>query len=149
MSENAAPRVRQLRVVVEADDYLAAVAFYRDVLGLEQSAAFSGDGDAQVTILEAGRATLEIANRAQVDLIDDVEVGRRVSPHIRLAFEVDDARSATTALTTAGAELGADPVETPWRSLNARLSAPAGLQLTIFEELASASEREATDGFGS
>jgi hypothetical protein len=29
----------------------------------------------------------------------------------------------------------AEPVETPWRSLNARLSAPAGVQLTIFTEL--------------
>jgi lactoylglutathione lyase len=29
----------------------------------------------------------------------------------------------------------AEPTETPWRSLNARLEAPAGLQLTLFEEL--------------
>lgn len=34
-----------------------------------------------------------------------------------------------------GAELIARPIETPWRSANARLSAPAGLQLTLFEEL--------------
>ena len=27
------------------------------------------------------------------------------------------------------------PVETPWRSLNARLEGPAGLQLTLFQEL--------------
>ena len=29
----------------------------------------------------------------------------------------------------------AAPIETPWRSLNARLEAPAGLQITLFEEL--------------
>jgi len=29
----------------------------------------------------------------------------------------------------------AAPVGTPWRSLNARLEGPAGLQLTLFEEL--------------
>jgi hypothetical protein len=34
-----------------------------------------------------------------------------------------------------GAELIARPVETPWQSLNARLNGPAGLQLTLFEEL--------------
>jgi catechol 2,3-dioxygenase-like lactoylglutathione lyase family enzyme len=35
-SENRkTPRVRQLRLVVEAEDYEAAVTFYRDVLGLE------------------------------------------------------------------------------------------------------------------
>jgi hypothetical protein len=62
-----APRQRavlQLRLVVEAQDY-GAVAFYRDVLGLPQQAAFEGDGEARVTILDAGRATLEIANPAQ------------------------------------------------------------------------------------
>ncbi|MGH3267671.1 MAG: VOC family protein [Trebonia sp.] len=33
-------RVRQLRVVVTADDFDQAVAFYRDVLGLTEQAAF-------------------------------------------------------------------------------------------------------------
>ena len=34
-----------------------------------------------------------------------------------------------------GATLIAAPVETPWGSLNSRLEAPAGLQLTLFQEL--------------
>ena len=38
--------VLQLRLVVEVDDFDAAVAFYRDVLGLPEQAAFEGDGDA-------------------------------------------------------------------------------------------------------
>ena len=60
MSES--PIVHQLRVVVEADDYDAAVRFYRDVLGMPELAAFSEGGDDRVAILEAGRATLEIAS---------------------------------------------------------------------------------------
>ena len=36
--------VRQLRLVVAAEDYEAAVAFYRDVLGLPEQDAFSGPG---------------------------------------------------------------------------------------------------------
>jgi predicted enzyme related to lactoylglutathione lyase len=52
-----------------------------------------------------------------------------------VAFEVGDAHEATARLATAGAEVIAEPTETPWRSLNARLEAPAGLQLTLFEEL--------------
>jgi hypothetical protein len=36
----------------------------------------------------------------------------------------------------AGAELIAAPTRTPWNSLNSRLAAPAGLQLTLFEEAA-------------
>ncbi len=141
--------VFQLRVVVEADDYDAAVRFYRDVLGLPEQAAFTGEGDARVAILEAGRATLEIANPAQVRMIDDVEVGRRVAPKIRVAFEVANSATMTETLVSAGAELIAAPRETPWRSLNARLAAPAGLQITLFQELEPLEERVTRDGFGS
>jgi predicted enzyme related to lactoylglutathione lyase len=88
-----------------------------------------------VTILEAGQATLELADPAQAEFIDRVEVGRRVAGHIRVAFEVDDATAAATELAGAGAELIAPPTRTPWDSLNARLAAPGGLQLTLFEEL--------------
>jgi predicted enzyme related to lactoylglutathione lyase len=130
-----APRVLQMRLVVEADDYDEAVRFFRDVLGLPEEEAFSGPGDARVAILDAGRATLEIANPAQKRMIDEVEVGRPVAPRMRVAFEVADSPSVTDALIAAGAELIAPPVETPWRSLNSRLAAPAGLQITLFQEL--------------
>ena len=43
---------------------------------------------------------------------------------------------------------GAPPVETPWRSLNSRLDAPAGLQITLFEELETLDERAQRPGFG-
>jgi lactoylglutathione lyase len=128
------PNVRQLRLVVTVEDYEAAVRFYRDVLGLPEQAAFATP-DGRVTILEAGRATLELADPAQAEFIDRVEVGRRVAGHIRVAFEVDDATAAATELAGAGAELIAAPTRTPWDSLNARLAAPGGLQLTLFEEL--------------
>src|SRR5690349_12323172 len=118
--------VLQMRLVVEAVDFEAALAFYRDVLGLPEQAAYQGDGGARVAILDAGRATLEIANPAQKAMIDDVEVGRPVSPHLRVAFEVVDSAGMTHALASAGATVIAEPVETPWRSLNARLDAPAG-----------------------
>ncbi|MBN9618159.1 MAG: VOC family protein [Actinobacteria bacterium] len=127
--------VRELRLVVTVEDYDAALAFYRDALGLPERGAFSAPNGGQVTILEAGRATLEIANAAQADFIDEVEVGRRVAGPIRVAFEVVDADGVTRRLTEAGAELVAAPTRTPWNSLNSRLEAPGGLQLTLFEEL--------------
>ncbi|MFD4640882.1 VOC family protein [Lentzea sp. NPDC058436] len=126
--------VRELRLVVTADDYDEALRFYRDVLGLEQRAAFASDGG-RVTILEAGRATLELTDPPHAEFIDDVEVGRRVAGHIRVAFEVTDAEGTTRVLEAAGAEVVAEPTRTPWNSLNARLKAPAGLQLTLFQEL--------------
>src|SRR4249920_1818906 len=70
--------VREMRLVVTADDYEAAVRFYRDVLGLPERAAYESP-DGRVVILEAGRATLEIADPAQAAFIDRVEVGRRVA----------------------------------------------------------------------
>ena len=142
------PTVTQMRLVVEAEDYDEAVRFYRDVLGLPEQAAFEGTGDARVAILEAGRATLEIANPAQKRMIDDVEVGRQVAPRIRVAFEVADSAATTDRLVSAGADLIAPPTETPWRSLNSRLSAPAGLQITLFEELESLESRRTRAGFG-
>jgi uncharacterized integral membrane protein (TIGR00697 family) len=128
--------VRQLRIVVAVEDYHAAVRFYRDELGLVVEKAYEGENGAQVMILGAGRATLELCNPPQVDLIDTVEVGRTgVSGKYRLAFEVDDSPSVTKRLTAAGAELIAAPTVTPWRSLNARVQGPADVQLTIFTEL--------------
>jgi predicted enzyme related to lactoylglutathione lyase len=130
--------VVQMRLVVEAADYDEAVSFYRDVLGApEELVVDSGEG-ARVTILDVGRATLELSTPEQVELIDRVEVGRRVSPRLRVAFEVADADAATRSLTDAGAELVAPPTRTPWDSLNSRLEAPAGLQITLFQELAGA-----------
>jgi len=116
-------------------DFDEAVAFYRDALGLPEFEAYEGEGDARVIILDAGRATLELANPAQKRMIDAVEVGRDVARKYRVAFEVPDSAAATERLVEAGAELVAAPVETPWRSLNARLEAPAGLQITLFQEL--------------
>ncbi len=126
--------VRELRMVVTAHDYDEALRFYRDVLGLPERESYSTP-DGRVTILDAGRATLELADPAQAEFIDRVEVGRRVAGHIRVAFEVDDSAAMTTTLASAGATVVAEPVRTPWNSLNARLEGPAGLQLTLFTEL--------------
>lgn len=130
MPENA-PRVTELRLVVTATDYAAAVRFFRDVLGLREQEAYEANGG-HVVILDAGRATLEINDPPYAAYIDDVEVGRRVAGRIRVAFEVPDTRATTTELVDAGAELIAEPTVTPWSTLNARLHGPEELLLTVF-----------------
>jgi len=122
---------RELRLAVTADDYDDALRFYRDVLGLTEEATYTHDG-ARVTILHAGRATLELAEPAYAEHIDEVEVGRRVAGHVRVAFEVGDPHAVTRRLADAGASVVAEPVLTPWGSVNARLDGPAGLHLTVF-----------------
>jgi lactoylglutathione lyase len=127
--------IRELRLVVTADDYEDAVAFYRGTLGMrEVDRWYSPDGGRGI-LLDAGRATLEITDPKNAAFIDEVEVGRRVAGHVRVALEVDDSRAFTARAVEGGAGLVAEPTETPWRSLNARLEGPAGLQLTLFEEL--------------
>jgi predicted enzyme related to lactoylglutathione lyase len=123
--------VRELRLVVTADDYDEAIAFYRDALGLPELADFSSE-DGRVRLFDAGRATLEIADARQAGFIDRIEVGRRVAGHIRIAFEVEDSRRTMARLASAGAIIIAGPVETPWGSTNVRIDAPADLQLTLF-----------------
>jgi predicted enzyme related to lactoylglutathione lyase len=129
--------VSEMRLVVTTEDYDAAVAFYRDSLGLSESAEYLSEDQGRVIILDAGRATLEIADPGHAVYVDDVEVGRRVAGHVRVAFGVPDAASATEQLTEAGATLIAAPTRTPWNSLNSRLTGPAGLQLTLFQDLGS------------
>lgn len=148
----SAPRVAQLRLVLEASDLDAAVAFYRDALGLAERDSFDGPGGARVVILDIPSATLELANPAQLEFIDAVEVGRAAAHpfpgRLRVAFEVAEADAvpeATERLERAGADVVAAPVETPWRSLNARLEGPDGLALTLFAELGPAGESQPSE----
>jgi lactoylglutathione lyase len=117
--------VRELRLAVLAEDYDHALRFYRDVLGLPEQASYTTPDGGRVTILDAGRATLELADPAYSTYIDEVEVGRRVAGHIRVAFEVADSAATTAALVASGgATLIAEPTRTPWNSLNSRLDGP-------------------------
>ena len=127
--------VLQMRLVVEADDLDAAERFYRDALGLSELASYEADGGARVVILDAGRATLELMNPAQKAYVDRVEKTRLPAPKLRVAFQVKDSAGTAAMLADVGAEILAPATETPWRSLNARLEAPAGLQVTLFQEL--------------
>ena len=127
--------VLEFRLAVLAEDYDAALRFYRDVLGLPENYAFE-TAEGRGVILAAGKATLELLSKGQVDFVDEVEVGRAgVSPPIRLALEVADSEATAAKLTQAGATHVGGPTTTPWRHRNIRLNAPAGLQLTLFTVL--------------
>ena len=131
--------VSQLRLVLETDDLDAALAFYRDVVGLAEREAYSEEDGARVHILEIPSATLELANPQQVRFIDRVEVGSAVAHRypltVRIAFEVPDAAAAAEEWRAGGAVTVSPPTVTPWRSLNARMEAPGGMQITAFQEL--------------
>jgi len=139
---------RQLRLIIETDDFDVAVHFYRDVLGMPEQPAFASGGDDRVAILHAGIATIEVASPTHARNIDEVEgapPARGVT--LRLALEVDDTAAAVALTEDAGATTLAPPVTTPFRTLNARVQGPAGWQVTFFQELESLEERVQHKGF--
>lgn len=123
--------VQEFRITLTVDDFDAAVRLYRDALGLPEVADWSSD-QGRVLLLDAGRATLELFDEAQAAMVDDLEVGRRVSGKVRFALQVPDADATATTLVDAGATLVAAAVDTPWGDRNARVAAPDGMQLTLF-----------------
>ena len=134
--------VSELRLAVTVTDFDGAIAFYRDVFGLPEIGAWATP-QGRGAVLDAGRATLELVDEAQAELIDAIEVGRRVAGPIRVALEVADSATTAERLTAAGAtHLGEGPVVTPWRHRNVRLAAPAELQLTLFTVLPPEPDRE-------
>lgn len=127
--------VSELRLAVTVDDFDGAIAFYRDAFGLPEIEAWATP-EGRGAVLDAGRATLELVDAAQAELIDSIEVGRRVAGPIRVALELADSAATADRLTAAGAAyLGEGPVVTPWRHRNVRLAAPGDLQLTLFTVL--------------
>jgi tRNA(Arg) A34 adenosine deaminase TadA/catechol 2,3-dioxygenase-like lactoylglutathione lyase family enzyme len=134
LREPAPSPVRELRVAVTAEDYEPTLVFYRDVLGLAVVSAWDGPTGSGA-ILDAGRATLELLSTDQADVIDRIEVGRRVAGPIRLALEVEDSAETARQLVGGGAELVGTPVVTPWGHRNVRVRAPDGMQLTLFTVL--------------
>ena len=93
--------VQEFRITLTVEDFDAAVRLYRDGLGLPQLADWSSD-EGRVLLLDAGHATLELFDEAQAAMVDDLEVGARVSGTVRFALRVPDADEAAATLVGAG-----------------------------------------------
>ena len=128
----ATPPVFELRVALTAADYERIVEFYCQGLGIEPAQLWTTE-DSHAVLLELGRATLELFNESQAAMVDEIEVGRRVSGPIRFALQVPDVEAAAAGLVEHGAVLIGGPLVTPWGDRNVRLQAPDGLQITLFE----------------
>lgn len=125
--------VLELRLVLTTDNFEELLAFYRDAVGLREEMVLTGP-DGSVALLEAGRATLEISDRKNAEFIDRIEAGGGVSGPVRIALRVVDAHEATDRLSMVGTKVLGQPKPTPFGSINARLQAPDGLQLTLFQQ---------------
>jgi uncharacterized glyoxalase superfamily protein PhnB len=124
--------VLELRVALTTADYERIVAFYCQGLGIEPAQRWT-TGDSRAVLLELGCATLEIFDESQAAMVDEIEAGQRVSGPIRFALQVPDVDAAVARLIKYGAMLIGGPLVTPWGDRNARLQAPDGMQITLFE----------------
>ncbi len=124
--------VLELRVALTTNDYERLVKFYYEGLGIEPAAIWNNDGG-RALMLEMGRATLELFDEAQAEVIDQIEVGKRVSGQVRFALQVPDLAAAMERLLAHGATLVHPPVVTPWGDTNVRLQDPDGMQITLFQ----------------
>jgi methylmalonyl-CoA/ethylmalonyl-CoA epimerase len=124
--------VLQLRVAITTEDFDKLTAFYRDGLGLEPGDLWEANGGLG-QMFTAGGGTLEVFDDTYAAHIDYLEVGDRISGQIRFAFEVPDVHAAVENALEYGARLENPPKMTPWGDLNARVEAPDGMQVTLFQ----------------
>jgi catechol 2,3-dioxygenase-like lactoylglutathione lyase family enzyme len=134
--------VLELRVALTSAAFERLLAMYTIGLGLEPSELWTNNGD-RAALLAMGRATIEIFDEAHAALVDELEVGARVSGPIRLALEVPDVDAALARVLAHGATLVHPPVITPWHHKNARVQDPDGLQITLFQVLEPAADAPA------
>jgi len=124
--------VLELRVAITTEEYESLIRFYTEGLGLEPEHLWT-DGTDRAVIVDLGRATLEIFDEAHAVVVDQIEVGRRVSGPVRFALQVPDLDAALERLQANGATLINPPVTTPWGHRNARVMDPNGMQVTLFQ----------------
>lgn len=128
---NSSP-ILELRVAITTQDYERLVKFYCLGLGIEPAAIWNNDGG-KAMMLNMGNATLEIFDERQAEVIDDLEVGKRVSGQTRFALQVPDVKAAAERMLANGASLIHEAVTTPWGDINIRLQDPDGMQITLFQ----------------
>jgi len=122
----------EFRVALTTDNFLQAVRFYSDGLGLDAGELWTGNGNGQV--FWAGKAALEIFDPAYAAGVDQVEVGNQISGQIRFAFQVNDIHQTLAKALKYGGVLINGPVLTPWNDLIVRIQSPEWLQITLFQE---------------
>ena len=123
-------QLRELRVALTVQDFEGVLRLFRDGLGLPLLQEWNNPGGRGV-LLQVDKATLELFDQGQAQMVDQIEAGERVSGVVRLALQVDSLEAAAGLFAQAGASLR-PAVLTPWNDLNQRLETPEGLQVTLF-----------------
>ena len=123
--------VHELRVAVTVKDFDAVVAFYAEDVGLGEPTVWDQE-EGRGVMFPIERGSLEILDEASAAWVDRLEADKRVSGRVRLALAVDDPTATADSAVAGGGELVGAPRDSPWGDTVARISAPDGMQLTLF-----------------
>lgn len=125
--------ILQLRVALTTREHKAMISFVKDNFRVNPSEVWESPNGGCGTLFDMGKASLEIFDDLYSAYIDEMEVGERVSGDVRLALEVTDIHDILRRILENGNKLVHGPLETPWGDINARIEAPNGLQVTLFQ----------------
>ena len=107
------------------DDMAAAVAFYRDVLGLEVE---WNEGTGYATAKVAGAMHFGIWSResAAEATLGDKEAASRIPLGFTVEFEVDEVQAASSTLESKGWQVLQAPRTEDWGQTTSRFLSPSG-----------------------
>jgi catechol 2,3-dioxygenase-like lactoylglutathione lyase family enzyme len=129
------PPILELRVALTVAEYEAMTHFVQAVLGLEPSDLWHTERT-RAALYDMGRGTLELFDEPHAAEVDRIETGQRTSGEFRFALRVPDVDGALARARAHGAQVVHEPVVTPWGDRNARIQAPNGLHITLFQAAA-------------
>jgi catechol 2,3-dioxygenase-like lactoylglutathione lyase family enzyme len=125
----------ELRFCLRVDDVDAAIAQYRDGLGMTVVDEWTHPAGQRGALFSVVPAALEVFDGPQADLVDTTEVGAVLGRDHGLRVEVADVAALerlADVLKSAGATRGdMGVVDTPWEQTCLRLTLADGEQLTI------------------
>lgn len=123
-----------VNLVLRVDDFDNTLALFRDEFGMEIEEEWREVGNG--VLLNAGKATIEIADATQAADVDRIEVGHTTNNRIRVALAVPDVATAGRTFAAHGATLEGTVVDTPWGHRNQRVTTAEGVAMTLFQETA-------------
>ena len=125
---------------ITVDDVDAALAFYRDALGLEPRGDFANDGFRWVTLGFPGQTDLEIvlsepgAGRSPEDADTLHRLLAKGAAPGPLVFTTDDVDALFERVRASGAEVLQEPIDQDWGPRDCAFRDPAGNHIRINQE---------------
>ena len=125
--------VKELRLALTVEDFDAALALYRDGLGLPTLHDWTDSETGRSTVLAAGVGTIELLDRADAAYTDSIESPAQAAGPVRLALEAASVDEASSRLQAHGAEPLGEVIHTSWSTRSQRLRTPDGLHISLYQ----------------